>query len=155
MHESDSPERDLADHGLNDDDIARMFTAATPVSDDAEALQARVMMALKLKLWLRQGLVGLTGIVAGIYALLQVLRLPTSNLQATDAVVAEAAGRTDRTLRAGMAAVDDLTRGSLNLLAKDAPGVGYFQTPDFFWVSFAICIVMLGLYFLWSQEEAL
>lgn len=130
---------------MKDEDIARLF-AEPPHNNDAEVFEARVMMRLRLRLWLRQGLVVLAGVVGGIYALAQFIRLPKGVLSAR---------QTEQAAMESIQVIDGWTRSGFDLLTHSAPYLSYMQTPSFFWVSFALCVGFLGLYFAWSQDETI
>ncbi len=130
---------------MKDDDIAHLFSHA-PEHNDADVFEARVIMRLRLKLWLRQGLVVLAGVVGGIYALAQFIRLPEGVVSTRPA---------EQAALVGIEVVDDWTRNGFDVLTHSAPYLSYMQTPGFFWLSFALCVGFLGLYFAWSQEETL
>jgi hypothetical protein len=124
-------------------DIAGMFAA--PVAfDDAPVFEARVMRRLHLKLWLRQWLVVLAGGIGGLYALAQFVRLPGWTN-----------GAKPDTLRAGAELIDRMQGDLVSLSGQSMQYLTFLQTPTFFWVSFALCLTLLGLYYAYSQEETL
>lgn len=136
----------LAPDKPDDGDIAGLFAAPVAFAD-APAFEGRVMRRLHLKLWLRQWLVVLAGGIGGLYALTQFVRLPGW----------VGGGRPDAptTLRAGAELVDELQSRVIGLAGEAAQYVTFLQTPMFFWVSFALCLTLLALYYAYSQEEAL
>lgn len=130
-----------------DADIAGLF-AAPMAFDDAPAFEGRVMRRLHLKLWLRQWLVVLAGVVGGLYALAQFVRLPGW------VGGAQQAGKPD-TLRASAELVGRLQTTMAGLAGESMPYLNFLQTPMFFWLSFCLCLTLLGLYYAYSQEETL
>jgi hypothetical protein len=145
----------MSDMKLDDGDIRDLF-AATPVYGDAPAFEARVMRGLRLKLWLRQGFVVLAGLVGGLYALAQFVRVP--NRTFGEKVLSSsnmARVETDQTVRAGLAFFDDIGRNAINLFYSSLHYLGIMQTPIFFWVSFSLCLACLALYYAYSQEETI
>ncbi len=131
---------------LNDADIAGLF-AAPHSFDDAPVFEGRVMRRLHLKLWLRQWLVVLAGAIGGVYALAQFVRLP--------GWTGPAPAGTPDTLRAGAELIDQVQGDLVNLTGQSMHYLTFLQTPMFFWVSFALCLTLLGLYYAYSQEETL
>jgi hypothetical protein len=131
---------------INDNDIAGLF-AAPAAFDDAPAFEARVMRRLHIKLWLRQWLVVLAGGIGGLYALTQFVRLPGWSREAQTAA--------PDTLRAGAEFIDQMQGDLLSLTGQSMHYLTFLQTPMFFWVSFALCLTLLGLYYAYSQEETL
>ena len=145
----------MSDMKLEDDDIRDLF-AATPVYEDAPAFEARVMRGLRLKLWLRQGFVALAGVVGGLYALAQFVRVP--NWSFGEKVLSGsrmARVETDQTFRAGVEFFDVIGKNAVNLFYSSVHYLGIMQTPIFFWVSFSLCLVCLALYYAYSQEETI
>lgn len=130
---------------MSDEAIARLFSQ-TPSMADNDVFEARVMMRLRLKLWLKQALVVLTGIICGVYALAQFVSLPESVLSATSAEAAPA--QAAKIVSSG-------TWSEFDFLTYSAPYLSYMQTSGFFWLSFALCGGCLALYFFWSQEETI
>lgn len=119
---------------------------------DTETFGARVMFGLRLKLWLRQGFIVLAGLIGGVYALAQFIRVP--DLAGGRAVsLQRAAVETDQTLRAGAAIVNVARHNAGNWLESSTHYLGVMQTPLFFWISFALCLACLALYYAYSQEE--
>ncbi len=145
----------MSDMKLDDGDIRDLF-AATPVYRDAAAFEARVTRGLRLKLWLRQGVIVLAGVIGGLYALAQFVRVP--NWTFGEKVLNNsrmARVETDQTFRAGVALFDDLGKNALNLFYSSLHYLGIMQTPIFFWVSFSLCLACLALYYAYSQEETI
>lgn len=142
---------------MNDRDIEDMFQSPAAY-DDAEAFEQRVMNGLKVKLWLRQGLVVLAGFIGGVYALAQLVRMPNWTVDGK-AVYAQsiqkAAADTDETLRAGVELVDVIGRSLTGLLNSTGHYLVYMQTAGFFWVTFFLCMAFVGLYYAYSQEETI
>src|SRR6185437_7282989 len=60
---------------MNDSDIGELF-AMPAVFDDAAAFEARTTRKLMLRLMLRQWLVAMAGLIGGVYALFQFVRVP-------------------------------------------------------------------------------
>lgn len=137
-------------------DFSDLF-ASTHSFDDNEVFEGRVMRGLEVKLWLRQWLVVLAGFTGGLYALAQVVRLP--NWTVTGKIVygqglEKATTDTDSTLRAGSQMFDDLRTQAMGWMDSSAHYLNLMQTPLFFWVSFSLCLAFVGLYYAYSQEEA-
>lgn len=153
------PESDFEDEASNPRDFEAQLQAmfAEPVRyADAESFQSRILFGLRLKLWLRQGFIAMAGLIGGVYALAQFIRVPAlSNAHAP--TLKQAAADTDQTLRAG-AAIVNVARRNANLWTSNwfdssAHYLGVMQTPMFFWISFALCLACLALYYAYSQEE--
>jgi hypothetical protein len=145
----------MSDMKIDEDDIRDLF-AVTPVYKDAPAFEARVMRGLRLKLWLRQGFVALAGVVGGLYALAQFVRVP--NWSFGERVLSSgrmARVETDQTFRAGVEFFDNIGKNAVNLFYSSVHYLGIMQTPVFFWVSFSLCLACLALYYAYSQEEAI
>ena len=145
----------MSDMKLDEDDIRDLF-AATPVYADAPAFEARVMRGLRLKLWLRQGVIALAGLVGGLYALAQFVRVPTWTFSAKVLSSSKMARiETDQTFRAGVEFFDVIGKNAVNLFYSSLHYLGIMQTPIFFWVSFSLCLACLALYYAYSQEETI
>lgn len=145
----------MSDMKLDEDDIRDLF-AVTHTYKDAPAFEARVMRGLRLKLWLRQGFVALAGVVGGLYALAQFVRVP--NWSFGEKVLSSgrmARVETDQTFRAGVEFFDNIGKNAVNLFYSSVHYLGIMQTPVFFWVSFSLCLACLALYYAYSQEEAI
>ncbi|HWU48835.1 MAG TPA: hypothetical protein VN042_03085 [Asticcacaulis sp.] len=126
--------------------------AEQPRYPDAETFSARIMLAMRFKQWFRQGFIVLAGLIGGIYALAQFIRVPlTGNGHAVS--LKQAAADTDQTLRAGAAIVSYARQNAGGWLDSSAHYLGIMQTPMFFWISFALCLACLALYYAYSQEE--
>ena len=141
---------DMDENGIRD------LFAATPVYPDAAAFEARVTRGLRLKLWLRQGVIVLAGVIGGLYALAQFVRVP--NWTFGEKVLSgsqRAHVETGQTFRAGVALFDDLGKNAVNLFESSMHYLGIMQTPIFFWVSFSLCLACLALYYAYSQEETI
>ena len=140
---------------MNDNELNDLF-ASPETFNDGEAFEGRVMRGLQVKMWLRQWLVVLAGFTGGVYALAQVVRLPnwTSGGKAGYGLQ-KAAADTDNTLRAGTQMFDDIRDQMINVMDSSAHYVTFMQTPLFFWVSFSLCLALVGLYYAYSQEEAI
>ncbi len=141
---------DDAGDALTDSDLAELF--AQPMAfDDAPRFEAKVVRGLSMRLWMRHWLVVLAGFVGGVYALAQIVRVPNLGAQS----LRTAAVRTDNTLTAGMQAMDAAGKTVSNFTDQWGHYLGMMQTPTFFWVSFSLCLMFVGLYYAYSQEEAL
>lgn len=138
----------------SDDDIRALFAVA-PAYDDAPAFQARVTRGLRMKLWLRQGVIALAGIVGGLYALAQFVRVPGLGFSgnAVNSGMAQMEG--GHTLRAGVEFFDGMGKNAVSLFDSSVKYLGLMQTPLFFWLSFSLCLVCLALYYAYSQEETI
>ncbi|HEX7800024.1 MAG TPA: hypothetical protein VF402_06720 [Asticcacaulis sp.] len=143
------------DHGFSDRDFeARLKSlfSEQPRYADAEGFCARLMFALRLKLWLRQGFIVLAGLIGGVYALAQFIRAP--ELRGRHVLtLKQAAADTDHTLRAGAAMMSYARQNAGGWLDSWAHYLGVMQSPIFFWVSFTLCLACLALYYAYSQEE--
>jgi len=144
----------MSDMKLDEDDIRDLF-AATPVYGDAPVFEARVMRGLRMRLWLRQGVIVLAGVVGGLYALAQFVRVPdwTFGEKGLSSRITHA--ETDRTFRAGVAFFDVIGKKAVDLFYSSLHYLGIMQTPIFFWVSFSLCLACLALYYAYSQEETI
>lgn len=138
---------------MNDSDIKDMF-ASPMVYGDAEAFETRVMRGLQVRLWLRQWLVVLAGFTGGLYALAQMVHLPQWSFGGKGTTWQQAASNTDSTLKAGAELMDVIRARLIGLTDSSAHTLSLLQTPLFFWFSFSLCLVLVGLYYAYSQEEA-
>ena len=43
----------------------------------------------------------------------------------------------------------------MDLMDSSAHYLNLMQTPVFFWVSFSLCLIFLGIYYAYSQEETI
>jgi hypothetical protein len=129
--------------------------ASTPIYDDADAFKSRVTRGLRLKLWLRQGVIALAGIVGGLYALAQFVRVPSLGFGGKALGTQMAHVETGETFRAGVEFFDVIGKNAMNLFDSSVRYLGLMQTPLFFWVSFSLCLVCLALYYAYSQEETI
>jgi hypothetical protein len=140
------------DVDLTDRDLADMFAA--PVHyDDADSFAVAVTRKLQMRMWLRQWLVVLAGFIGGVYALAQFVRVPDWKLNG-QMLYRRAAADTDQTLRAGAELVGGAGRDMMRM-ADSGGYLSFMQTPMFFALSFVLCVAILGLYYAYSQEEAL
>ena len=142
---------------MNDNELNDLF-ASQMRFDDADAFEGRVMRGLQVKLWLRQWLVVLAGFTGGLYALAQVVHLPNWTAGGKDVygqTLQKAATDTDNTLRAGTQMFDVFRTQAMGLMDSSAHYVTFMQTPLFFWVSFSLCLALVGLYYAYSQEETI
>lgn len=142
---------------MNDDDIRDMF-AAGPAYDDAPVFAERVVRSLRMRLWFRQGLVVLAGFIGGIYALAQFVRMPDFNVSGTafyGQTLQKAAADSDQALRASAQFLDVSQWHITDVMGSSAHYLNLMQTPVFFWVSFMLCAVFLGLYYAYSREETI
>lgn len=140
---------------MKDDDFYALFNAPMRFDDD-EAFQAKVLSGLGVKSWLRQALIVLSGVVGGLYALVQFVRMPgwatpPANLQTLSAADAT----TDTGLIIGQKWIDDIARQLANVLDASGEYLLWIQSPLFFWLSFSLCMAIIGLYLANSSEEAL
>ena len=143
---------------MNDNDIKDMFAAA-PAYDDAPVFAERVTRLLRLRLWFRQGLVVLAGFVGGLYALAQFVQLPSlkvaGNPAAYGQTLQDAAADGNQAVRASAQFFDVIRQRFMDLVDSSAHYLNMMQTPVFFWFSFLLCLVFLGLYYAYSQEETI
>jgi hypothetical protein len=135
---------------LSNSDLAELF-AQPQTFGDAPHFEARVVRGLSMRLWMRHWLVVLAGFVGGVYALAQIVRVPNLGTMS----LKTAAARTDYTLSAGIQVMDAAGKNVSNLADQWGHYLGMMQTPAFFWVSFSLCLMFVGLYYAYSQEEAL
>jgi hypothetical protein len=134
-------------------ELKEMFAA--PVRfDDAEAFEARTMRRLSLRLWMRQWLVVMAGVVGGVYALFQFVRMPDGS-GFTAAPLHRAEANTTQSLQAGVKLFDTASQQASGLMQSGVHYLDMMQTPLFFWLSFAVCMSLLGLYYAYSREESL
>jgi len=127
---------------MNDSDLNEMF-AVPMVYGDADSFDVRTTRKLKMRLWLRQSLVALAGLVGGLYALFQFVRVPDSALLN----VKMAQSQTDQLFDQAGHQLSNLTTSSVRYL-------DIVQQPMVFWAAFALCLTLLGLYYAYSREES-
>ncbi len=128
---------------MNDSDLGDLF--ATPSAfDDADTFEARTVRKLRLRLMLRQWLVAMAGLVGGIYALFQFVRLPDGGPWS----VKQAQAQTDQLFDQAGHQLSTLSTSSVHYL-------DLVQQPMVFWGAFALCLTLLGLYYAYSREESL
>ncbi|MDC7682021.1 hypothetical protein PQU92_01965 [Asticcacaulis sp. BYS171W] len=142
---------------MKDDDFHALFNAPQRFADEA-VFHDRVMRSLNTKTWLRQGLIALSGIIGGLYALMQFVRLPGWT-PAAEAEVRAVATRTDSGFEAGLGVGRDLLESAAHSLAnglsRSTEYLTLMQSPLFFWVSFSLCMAIVGLYLVNAREDAL
>lgn len=139
------------DQEFTDRDIGDLF--AVPVHyEDADVFALRVTRKLQMRNWLRQWLVVLAGFIGGVYALAQFVRVPDWKLDGQ--MLSRATADTDQTLRAGAEFFGGASRDMMRM-ADSGGYLSFMQTPMFFALSFVLCVMILGLYYAYSQEEAL
>ncbi len=120
--------------------------AAPAAFDDADAFEARTTRKLMVRLWLRQWLVALAGVIGGVYALFQFVRVPDGLFS-----VKQAQAETGRWLDTTGHQITNLT----NLTTSGARYLDLIQQPMMFWAVFALCLTLVGLYYAYSREESL
>jgi len=128
---------------MTDSDLNELF-AAPMAYGDAEAFELRTTRKLKMRLWLRQSLVALAGLIGGLYALFQFVRVPDGGL--LDVKMAQT--QTDQLFDRAGHQLSNLTTSSVRYL-------DIVQQPMVFWAAFALCLTLLGLYYAYSREESL
>ena len=153
MKTETSKDQETRDGVPSNQDLADMFAA--PVHyDDADVFAVRVTRKLQMRMWLRQWLVVLAGFIGGVYALAQFVRMPDWELNG-QMLYRRAAADTDLTLRAGAEFVGGAGRDMMRMAEHSDSYLSFMQTPMFFGLSFVLCAAILGLYYAYSQEEAL
>ena len=128
---------------MNDSDISEMF-ASPMMFGDAAAFEARTTRKLMLRLWLRQWLVAMAGLVGGVYALFQFVRVPDG----MPLSMKMAQVKTDQLFDQAGHQLSNLTTSGVRYL-------DLVQQPMVFWGVFALCLTLLGLYYAYSREESL
>jgi hypothetical protein len=128
---------------MNESDIGDLF-AAPVVFDDADAFETRTTRKLRLRLWLRQWLVVMAGLIGGVYALFQFVRVPDGGPLS----VKQAQTQTDQLIDQAGHQLSTLTTSGVRYL-------DLVQQPMVFWAAFALCLTLLGLYYAYSREESL
>ncbi len=128
---------------MNDSDINELF-AAPAVFDDAAAFEARTTRKLMVRLMLRQWLVVMAGLIGGVYALFQFVRIPDGGPLS----LKMAQTRTDMLFDQAGHQLSSLTTSGVRYL-------DLVQQPMVFWGAFGLCLTLLGLYYAYSREESL
>ena len=128
---------------MNDSDLNDLF-AAPAALDDGDAFEVRTTRKLRMRLWLRQSLVAMAGLVGGAYALFQFVRVPDGSPWS----VKQAQVQTDQLFDKAGHQLSTLTTSGVHYL-------DVVQQPMVFWAVFALCLTLLGLYYAYSREEAL
>ena len=128
---------------MNDSDINELF-AAPMAFDDTDAFETRTTRKLRMRLWLRQWLVALAGLIGGVYALFQFVRVPDG----MPISMKMAQAQTDRMFDQAGHQLSNLTTSGVHYL-------DLVQQPMVFWAVFALCLTLLGLYYAYSREESL
>lgn len=141
---------------MKDEDLYHLFQ--TPMRfDDEPAFQDRVMRRLGAKNWLRQGLIALAGLLGGLYALTQLVRLP--GLSSTAEAATRPSVAPDATFEAslgfGRELVESVANGLALGLSKSTDYLAFAQSPLFFWISFSLCMSIVGLYLVNMREEGM
>lgn len=131
-----------------ENELGELF-AAPMTFDDSPTFETRTQNRLALKLWFRQWLVVMAGLIGGVYALFQFVRLPEGTISLKQAQV-----QTDHSLQAG-AKLFNAAGHQISGLTNSTHTLDIVQTPMFFWAAFALCMTLLGLYYAYSREEAL
>lgn len=139
---------------MKDDDFHALFN--TPQRfDDEQVFHDKVMRGLRLKTWFRQALIALSGIVGGLYALVQFVRVPNWAFTGETQIVRATVTQTDAGLDAGREMVDAAGLYVARFLNTSTDYLVWMQSPLFFWVSFSLCMAIVGLYLANVYEEAL
>ncbi|ESQ80346.1 hypothetical protein [Asticcacaulis sp. YBE204] len=142
---------------MKDDDFHTLFNTPQRFDDEAQ-FHDQVMRGLKTGTWLRQGLIALSGIIGGLYALMQFVHLPGWT-PAAESEVREVVAKTDTGFEAGLGVGRDLLDAAANYLAnglsRSTDYLTVMQSPLFFWVSFSLCMAIVGLYLVNGREDAL
>ncbi len=128
---------------MNDSDLSDLFAAAADYDDD-DAFEMRTTRKLKMRLWLRQSLVALAGLIGGVYALFQFVHVPDGGPWS----VKQAEVQTDQLFDQAGHQLSNLTTSGVHYL-------DLVQQPMVFWAVFALCLTLLGLYYAYSREESL
>ena len=128
---------------MTDNDIKDLF-AAPAAFDDADVFEARTTRKLKMRLWLRQWLVAMAGLIGGVYALCQFVRVPEGSVWS----VKQAQVQTDQLFDKAGHQLSSLTTSGTHY-------IDLVQQPMVFWAVFALCLTLLGLYYAYSREESL
>ncbi|MGZ3305976.1 MAG: hypothetical protein ACXU8U_08960 [Asticcacaulis sp.] len=134
-------------------ELKDMF-AVTARFDDAAAFETKTLRRLSVRLWLRQWLVVMAGMVGGVYALFQFVRVPEGT-QAAATPLHQVQVDTSQSLQAGVRLFDAAGQHLSGLTQSGVHYLDMVQTPLFFWLSFAVCMSLLGLYYAYSREETL
>jgi hypothetical protein len=126
---------------------------------DADGFERKTLRRLGLQLMWRKAVIGLAGVVGGIYALGQFVHLPDSPQKAenyaTSPGLVRASVTTEETFSQGLRWLDGLSHRLADGMQWLNRSVDFMHQPAFFWGSFAICVTLMVLYFAQSQEEML
>jgi hypothetical protein len=140
---------------LDDQELQRLINQPQAFAD-ADRFDRKVMRTLSLRLMWRNAVIGLAGLVGGIYALGQFVRLPLSDTgpsPASEPGLVTASVSAEQTVFQGLKLFDAVTKRISEGLEWANRSIDFMHQPAFFWGSFAICVTLLVLYFAQSQEE--
>ena len=142
---------------MTDEELSRLINQPQAFAD-SEAFGRKTMRGLKLQLMWRKAVIGLAGLVGGVYALGQLVRLPEISSPAgatVDTRLVRASVTTEETVSQGLRWLDGLSHKLADGLQLADRSIDFMHQPAFFWGSFAICVTLMALYFAQSQEEML
>jgi hypothetical protein len=139
---------------MTDDDFKSLFDRVEKFDDD-EAFVARACHKVVLRQRLRQGAIMVSGGIGGLYALGQIVHMPKPQEAGTAQGWQSVAYSTDTSIRMGTELLESVRSVGLSWLDGGLHALNLMQSPHFFWLSFVISLVFLGLYFAYAQEETI
>lgn len=137
---------------MDDKDLQRYFNA--PLSfDDETAFAQKLTDKLRRRVYFRRASLWVSGVLGGIYALAQIVRVPSVEVKARSALIGDY-GKiyevTDNGLEELLIWIKTLLLG---LADRIGAGVTLMQSPSFFWAVFALCLAFLTVMWVQSNEE--
>jgi hypothetical protein len=142
---------------MKDEDIYNMFQASKRF-EDASDFESRVLKSISFRGVLRQALIAVSGFIGGLYALGQFFNLSHLKLYAPEkhtSDITSALISTELSLTNGAMFRDSLDLWLSRTIQVSADYLQLMQSPLFFWISFSLCMTIVGLYLANSEPDVL